>query len=221
MSSTAQESEKKKPRVVAIGNPKYVDVDYLADFQRRFDFSVIEAYDRQQTKEMLPDDIKKNGPIDAVVVRMGNLPYGKFDADLFSALSPGCRIIASASAGYDEFDVEWIAREGIWFSNTVDAVAEATADMAMFLILATLKNTTNAEKSARSGNWRAGGSLAPTRDPSGLTLGIVGLGAIGKVSWLLQTLVELRHSDDELLVSCFKGNSLQLESGILQPQQAP
>ena len=73
-----------------------------------------------------------------------------------------------------------MTNEGIYFCNTVDAVAEATADMAMFLTLATLRNTSAAEKSAKSGKWRNG--LVPVRDPTGLTLGIVGMGAIGKVS---------------------------------------
>ncbi|KIW68839.1 hypothetical protein PV04_04759 [Phialophora macrospora] len=50
--------------------------------------------------------------------------------------------------------------------------------MAMFLILAVLRNTTRAEKSLRSGTWKHG--LVPSRDPTGLTLGIVGMGAIGK-----------------------------------------
>jgi lactate dehydrogenase-like 2-hydroxyacid dehydrogenase len=78
----------------------------------------------------------------------------------------------------NEFDVEWMTRHGIWFCNTVNAVAEATADMAMFLILAVLRDTTRAERQARDGSWKAG--IAPSRDPSGLTLGIVGAGAIGK-----------------------------------------
>ncbi|OCT52836.1 putative 2-hydroxyacid dehydrogenase [Cladophialophora carrionii] len=50
--------------------------------------------------------------------------------------------------------------------------------MAMFLVLAVLRDTTRAEKSLRSGSWKHG--LVPSRDPTGLTLGIVGMGAIGK-----------------------------------------
>lgn len=71
-----------------------------------------------------------------------------------------------------------MTRNKIWFCNTVNAVAEATADMAMFLTLAVLRNTTVAEKQARNGSWKA--NIVPSRDPAGLTLGIVGAGAIGK-----------------------------------------
>lgn len=171
----------KKPRVVSLGTPKYVGDEYLAKFQKKFDFSVLEAYNREDTQRLLPENIKNHGPIDAFIIRMGTPPYEPFDADLLSALSPGCKIIASASAGYNEFDVEWMAKQGIWFCNTVDAVAEATADMAIFLTLSVLKNARLADMSVRSGTWRAG--ISPTRDPSGLTLGVVGLGAIGKVSF--------------------------------------
>ena len=68
--------------------------------------------------------------------------------------------------------------QGIIFCNTVDAVSEATADMALFLILATVRDTSVAEKQARSGKWKAG--LTPSLDPKGKVLGIVGLGGIGK-----------------------------------------
>lgn len=178
----------RKPRVVALGKPKYVGDDYLAEFEKEFDFSVLEAYNHADTVAQLPESIKRDGPIDAFVIRMGTPPYEPFDETMLGVLSqtnPKCRIITSASAGYNEFPVEWLAKQGIWFTNTVDAVAEATADMALFLTLAVLRNTTNAEKSARAGTWRAAPGLVPARDPSGLTLGIVGLGAIGKVlSWL-------------------------------------
>lgn len=173
----------KKPRVVCLGEPKFVGKDFIATFEKDFDYSVLPAADRAETQAMIPEDIKANGPIDAFIIRMGTPPYEPFDADLLGALAPECKIITSASAGFNEFDVNWMAGEGIWFCNTVNAVAEATADMAMFLILAVLRNTSEAEKVVRSGGWRAEG-LVPARDPSDLTLGIVGMGAIGKVGSL-------------------------------------
>lgn len=66
----------------------------------------------------------------------------------------------------------------MWFCNTTDAVAEATADMAIFLTLAVVRDAYRAERAACNGAWRAG--LNPTNDPSGMTLGIVGMGNIGK-----------------------------------------
>jgi len=72
-----------------------------------------------------------------------------------------------------------MTRNGIYFCNTLDGVAEATADMTIFLLLAVVRDTTRAEKSARTGNWKHNFKHVP--DPCGRTLGIVGLGMIGKV----------------------------------------
>ncbi|KAL1884449.1 hypothetical protein Plec18167_002037 [Paecilomyces lecythidis] len=170
-----------KPHVVSLGEPKHISAEYLAEFTKDFNFSFVPAAGRQEAIKLLPSFIEQNGPVDAFIIRMGTLDYEPFDQELLGPLVPHCRIIASASAGYNEFDVDWMTSQGIWFTNTVDGVAEATADMAMFLILAVLRNTTVAEKCARSGKWRGVPGLVPARDPTGLTLGIVGMGAIGKV----------------------------------------
>lgn len=170
-----------KKRVVALGTPKFIGDEYLSSFKEHYDFSVLEAYDREQTKRLLPEDIQKNGPINAFIIRMGTPPYEPFDQELLSALVPNCKIITSASAGYNEFDVDWMTGEKVTFCNTVDGVAEATADMAMFLILAVLRNTSQAERAAPGGTWRGVPGIIPAKDPSGLTLGIIGMGAIGKV----------------------------------------
>ncbi|KAF2724605.1 putative 2-hydroxyacid dehydrogenase [Polychaeton citri CBS 116435] len=178
--SSSRINESKRPRVVILGKPKFIGNEYLSKFSQDYNFSVLEADNREQTKRLLPEDIQANGPIDAFVIRMGTPPYEPFDKDLLGALAPDCRIITSASAGYNEFDVEWMTENGIYMCNTLNAVAEPTADMSMFLIIAVLRNTSSAERSARAGTWRNVDGLIPARDPSGLTLGIVGMGSIGK-----------------------------------------
>ncbi|KAF2099938.1 putative 2-hydroxyacid dehydrogenase [Rhizodiscina lignyota] len=172
-------SSNKKPRVISLGIPKFVGEEFLSEFKKDFDFLALDAYDRKQTIENLPADIQKNGPIDALIIRMGTPPYEPFDEEMLGSLTPHCRIITSASAGFNEFDVKWMTSQGIWFCNTVDAVAEATADMAIFLTLAVLRDTSRFERNVRSGVWRGAG-FAPPPDPSGLRMGIVGMGAIGK-----------------------------------------
>jgi lactate dehydrogenase-like 2-hydroxyacid dehydrogenase len=171
-----------KPHIVALGAPIYAGDDYLAQFSQEFEYTVLSASNRAETISKLPQLISQKGPIDGFIIRMGTPPYEPFDGELLAALKPSCKVIASASAGYNEFDVEWMSKQGIIFCNSVDAVAEATADMAFFLMLAVLRNTSNAEKSVKAGKWRSGAGLVPARDPAGMTLGIVGMGAIGKVS---------------------------------------
>ncbi|KAJ4346377.1 uncharacterized protein N0V89_010306 [Didymosphaeria variabile] len=168
----------RQPHIVCLGTPKYAGPSYITTFSQSFTYSVLTASNRAETISQIPKLIAEKGPIDGFVIRMGTPPYEPFDEELLSGLVPDCKIITSASAGYNEFDVEWMTKRGIVFCNSVDAVAEATADMAVWLLLSVLRNTSNAERSARAGKWRGG--LVPVRDPTGLTLGIVGMGAIGK-----------------------------------------
>ncbi len=139
---------------------------------------VLHAKDRAEVKAKLAFKVAEDGPFQALVIKMGTIPYEPFDEDLLGEIGPRCEIAVSASAGYNEFDIDWFTRAGMWFCNAVDAVSEATADMAIFLILAVVRNTTVAEKQARTGKWKIG--LTPSGDPSGKVLGIVGLGGIGK-----------------------------------------
>jgi lactate dehydrogenase-like 2-hydroxyacid dehydrogenase len=110
---------------------------------------------------------------------MGMRPFELIDNAYFTPLLPDLKIIVSASAGYNEFNIEWLTKNGIWFCNTKYVVSEPTADMAMFLTLAVIRDTSRSEKSARAG--LRSGNHVPCLDPAGLTLGIIGLGAIGKV----------------------------------------
>ncbi|KAH7131559.1 D-isomer specific 2-hydroxyacid dehydrogenase [Dactylonectria estremocensis] len=168
----------RRPRVVALGIPKFVGDDYLAEFKKDFDYQVLDVKNHQETLEQLPAIIEKHGPVDAFIIRMGRGPYHPFNEAMFKPLTPHCRIIASAAAGYDDFDIEWLTRNNIWFCNSLDAVAEATADMSLFLTLAVVRDTSRAERCAREGLWKD--PVVPSQDPSGMTLGIVGMGAIGK-----------------------------------------
>lgn len=145
---------------------------------------MLPAKNRAEAITALKSVIAESGPYQVFMILMGTAPFEPFD--YLEPLLPDCKLIVSASAGYNEFPVEWMTENGIWFCNTRNAVAEPTADMAMFLTLAVVRDTTRAEKSARTGLWR--NDHVPCTDPTGLTLGIIGLGAIGKVwpkFWLL------------------------------------
>jgi len=186
-----------KRKVLVLGSPlDYVDQDYYDAFTLDYHVDVslvtsrakqhrgitqsqiLYAKDRAETKAQLATKVAQDGPYEALVIKMGTIPYEPYDEDLLKGLGPECKIIVSASAGYNEFNIDWMTSAGIWFCNTVDAVSESTADMALFLVLAVLRNTSAAEKQAREGKWKTG--LPPTADPSGKILGIVGLGSIGK-----------------------------------------
>jgi lactate dehydrogenase-like 2-hydroxyacid dehydrogenase len=86
----------------------------------------------------------------------------------------------AAGAGYDQVDVQACTKRGIRVSNTPTAVDDATADVNMFLILGTLRGFNAGMQSLRDGGWRGHPPPPLGHDPQGQTLGILGMGGIGR-----------------------------------------
>lgn len=102
---------------------------------------------------------------------------GDFDAELIEALPSSLKFICHNGAGYDNIDIEACTKKGIQVSSTPIAVNDATADVAMFLVLGALRNVTQCFNSARQGKWR--GDFKLGHDPKNKVLGILGMGGIG------------------------------------------
>lgn len=139
----------------------------------------LDADNREELLAKIPKQIARYGPYQALVTRLSPKPYEPFDAELLSPFLPDLRIVVSAQCGYNDFDISWMTSQGIWFCNSRNATCEATADMALFLVLGVLRNTSLAEQNLRNGLWRAGLGLG--QDPYGKTLGIVGMGKTGSL----------------------------------------
>lgn len=92
-----------------------------------------------------------------------------------------CKILANFGAGYNHIDIEAAKNAGVVVTNTPGAVTEATADIAMTLILTTARRASEGERLVRSNQWTG---WQPTQmlgtKVSGGTLGIIGMGNIGK-----------------------------------------
>ena len=86
----------------------------------------------------------------------------------------------NAGAGYDQIDVPACSKRKIYVSNTPGAVDDATADNAVFLIIGTLRNFNGPLLSLRKGQWRGPKPPPIGHDPQGRTLGILGMGGIGR-----------------------------------------
>lgn len=113
---------------------------------------------------------------DAIMPTLGD----RFTAEVFQA-RPRCRLLANFGAGYNHIDVAAAAAAGIAVTNTPDAVTEATADIALTLILMTARRAGEGERLLRRGAWTG---WEPTqllgRHVTGCTVGIIGMGRIGK-----------------------------------------
>lgn len=79
--------------------------------------------------------------------------------------------------GYDQIDVSAATERGIYVTNTPDAVRESTADTALFLLLAVLRNFGEGINATRQGEWL--NVCDPGRCPSSRKIGILGMGSIG------------------------------------------
>jgi glyoxylate reductase len=97
-------------------------------------------------------------------------------------LFPNLKIVANYGVGYDTVDVEACAARGVVVTNTPGVLTAATAELAFALLLAVRRRIVAGDRAVREGRWR-GGWADPDflgRDVSGSTLGIVGLGRIGR-----------------------------------------
>ena len=97
-------------------------------------------------------------------------------------LFPSLRIVANYGVGYDSIDVDACAARGVVVTNTPGVLTAATADLTFALLLAVRRRVVAGDRAVRDGSWR-GGWADPDflgREVSGSTLGIVGLGRIGR-----------------------------------------
>ena len=132
---------------------------------------------RESTEGMLPDEAAQAlADYDAILPTLGD----QFTADAFGG-DIRCGILANFGVGYNHIDVVAASKAGIAVSNTPDVVTDATADIAMTLILSTCRRTGEGERLVRSGQWPG---WLPTQmlgtHVTGKRVGIVGMGRIGQ-----------------------------------------
>lgn len=104
---------------------------------------------------------------------------GPFNKELVDALPKSLEYICHNGAGYDNIDVPACSERNIKISSTPIAVNDATADVAMFLMLGALRRITIPFQNVRKGEWR-GKNFALGHDPKKKVLGILGMGGIGQ-----------------------------------------
>jgi glyoxylate reductase len=104
----------------------------------------------------------------------------RVDRDLLDA-APNLRAISNYAVGVDNIDLEAATGRGVPVGNTPDVLTEATADLTLALMLAVSRRLPEAEAFVRRGDWL---TWEPTlllgRDLHDATVGIVGLGRIGR-----------------------------------------
>lgn len=115
---------------------------------------------------------------DGVMCTLGDI----FSAEVFADVpEPRCKILANFGVGYNHIDVDAARAAGVRVTNTPGAVTDATADIAMTLMLMSARRAGEGERLVRSGKWAG---WHPTQmlglHLTGKTVGIVGMGRIGQ-----------------------------------------
>jgi glyoxylate reductase len=94
---------------------------------------------------------------------------------------PGLRVISNFAVGYDNIDVPAATERGVLVCNTPEVLTNATADHTWALLLAAARRIPESIAYVRDGKWKTWGPLLLLgQEVSGATIGIVGLGRIGK-----------------------------------------
>ncbi len=125
------------------------------------------------TKEELVHRIKG---VDALLCLLTD----RIDLDVIEA-GRRLRVIANYAVGYDNIDVEAATRKGVMVTNTPGVLTETTADMAWCLLMAVARRVVEADSYVRRGQFkRWEPMLLLGSDVYGKTLGIVGMGRIGR-----------------------------------------
>lgn len=146
----------------------------LADAMLRFDVTLREDEDPMSEAEAIAALLDN----DAILATLGD----GFTAEVFAQVpAPRCKIIANFGVGYNHISTEGAKASQVMVTNTPGTVTDATADIAMTLMLMTARRASEGERLLRAGQWTG---WQPTQllglHVSGKRLGIVGFGRIGK-----------------------------------------
>lgn len=143
----------------------------MAQAREKFDVTVNSdgALSTEQAAQALAD-------YDAILPTLGD----GFTEEAFKG-EMRCKMLGNFGVGYNHIDVAAAAAAGVAVSNTPDVLTDATADVALTLLLATARRAGEGERMVRSGAWGGFGpkNLLGTH-VTGKTLGVIGMGRIGQ-----------------------------------------
>jgi glyoxylate reductase len=127
------------------------------------------------------------------------------DAELFDAAGDSLRVVANFGVGYDNVDLKVASMRGVRVTNTPGVLTDATAELAVALMLAAGRRIAEGDAIVRDGKWAGWGpGEFLGRGLVGATIGLVGFGRIG------QRVAELLRG--------FGGQLLFTSRGIVTPR---
>jgi len=159
-----------KPKILVTRKlPEPVEARLLADFDV--------TLNQDDTMMSGQEIIDKLSGVDGVLV----CPTDKCDEEFIGNLPDSIKIMATFSVGYDHIDVNAANKSALNVTNTPDVLTDATADIALLLLLGAARGAHWGEQMVRNNTWGAWSPTTPLGiDVSGRKLGIFGMGRIGQ-----------------------------------------
>jgi len=137
-------------------------------------FSVnLNKEDRLLTKDEL---IEKSADCDGILSSLTE----KFDADLIAKLSDKVKIISNFAVGFGNIDINAAKKKNIVVTNTPDVLTDATAEIAMLILLGAARRAKEGIEAAQTKNWKWTADFLMDKQMTGARLGILGMGRIGR-----------------------------------------
>ncbi len=107
----------------------------------------------------------------------------RFPPEVLGRLPESVRIIANMSVGVDHVDLGAAAGRGIVVTNTPDVLSDATAEIAMLLMLGAARRASEGERLIRAGQWRDWSpAFMVGTQVTGKRFGVIGMGRVGQVT---------------------------------------
>ncbi len=107
----------------------------------------------------------------------------RLDAEVLSVPDARVKMIGNFGVGFEHIDLAAAKAAGIVVSNTPDVLTEATADIALMLMLMASRRAGEGERQVRAGQWKGWGATALMgQSLQGKTLGLVGFGRIAQAT---------------------------------------
>jgi len=153
---------------------------------RKLPDAVEERLVRDYAPILNPDDAlyDADGIIEAAEGCAAVLPCHteKFTAEVIARLPESVKLIANFSVGVDHVDLAAAKEHGVTVTNTPDVLSDATAEIAMLLILGAARRAGEGEALVRTQSWRDWSpSFMVGTQVTGKRLGIIGMGRVGQV----------------------------------------
>lgn len=141
----------------------------------RRDYDVV--WDAADTPASAEEIVAMSREVDAIIPCHSE----QFSADVAARLDPRLKIVANHSVGVDHCDLPALKKKGIVVTNTPGVLSDATAELAMMLMLGAARHAVAGDRIVRSGAWDFWSpAFLVGKQVTGARLGIVGMGGVGR-----------------------------------------